>query len=51
MTPEQAAALVTQARKEDSDAELAVAFARVLEAIAHGAEFPRELAQAALDAE
>lgn len=51
MSPEEAAAVVTEARKADSDTELAVAFARVLEAIAQGAEFPRELAQAALDAE
>lgn len=51
MSPEEAAEFVSQARKQGSDTELAVAFARVLEAIAHGAEFPRELAQAALDAE
>ncbi len=51
MTPEAAAELVSQAREKDSDTELAVAFARVLEAIAQGAEFPRELAQAAIDAD
>lgn len=50
MTPEAAAELVSQARKE-GPTELAVAFARVLEAIAQGAEFPRELAQAAIDAD
>lgn len=50
MSTEEAAELVTQARKE-GPADLAAAFARVLEAIAHGAEFPRELAQAAIDAD
>lgn len=50
MTPEDAARLISEAREQD-DTELAVAFARVLEAIAQGAEFPRELAQAAIDAD
>ncbi|MBK8997441.1 MAG: hypothetical protein IPM35_17065 [Myxococcales bacterium] len=50
MSPEEAAEFVSQARK-DGPADLAAAFARVLEAIAQGAETPRELAQAALDAE